>query len=96
MNWNNYISNWKKYLGFRNLRDKLEKGLSYLDKRVPSRETSTPSTLSLDCQGGKVNKQPAAARWCQTWENQPQKCPDPAKKVVRIMIEYQTIPPPTI
>ena len=69
MNWNNYISNWKKYLGFRNLRDKLEKGLSYLDKRVPSRETSTPSTLSLDCQGGKVNKQPAAARWCQTWEN---------------------------
>ena len=30
MNWNNYNSNWKKLLGFRNMQEKLEKKISLL------------------------------------------------------------------
>ena len=29
MNWNNYNSNWKKLLGFRNMREKLENELEH-------------------------------------------------------------------
>ena len=45
MNQNNYISNWKRFLGFRNMQEKLEKVL-FLDKPTKSTAKYCPTVLS--------------------------------------------------